>query len=125
MERIEGGVTAAKGFRAAAAAAGIKYQDRADMAMVYAEAPCAAAGTFTSNLVKAAPVLWDQAIVAKDAPVHAVVVNAGIANASTGKEGMDACEKTAKAAAENSRHSAHRIAVVLIRIFTAVPPSVF
>ncbi len=100
MERIEGGVTAAKGFQAAAAAAGIKYQDRADMAMVYAEAPCAAAGTFTSNLVKAAPVLWDQAIVAKDAPVHAVVVNAGIANASTGKEGMDACEKTAKAAAE-------------------------
>lgn len=100
MERIEGGVTAAKGFQAAAVAAGIKYQDRADMAMVYAEAPCAAAGTFTSNLVKAAPVLWDQAIVAKDAPVHAVVVNAGIANASTGKEGMDACEKTAKAAAE-------------------------
>ena len=100
MERIEGGVTAAKGFQAAATAAGIKYQDRADMAMVYAESPCIAAGTFTSNLVKAAPVLWDQTIVAADAPVHAVVVNAGIANASTGKEGMDACEKTAKAAAE-------------------------
>ena len=70
------------------------------MAMIYAEAPCTAAGTFTSNLVKAAPVLWDQAIVAADAPVHAVVVNAGIANASTGKEGMDACMKTARAAAE-------------------------
>ncbi len=100
MERIEGGVTAAKGFQAAATAAGIKYQDRADMAMVYAETPCTVAGTFTSNLVKAAPVLWDRAIVEADAPVHAVVVNAGIANASTGKEGMEACEKTAKAAAE-------------------------
>lgn len=100
MERIEGGVTAAKGFQAAAAAAGIKYQDRADMAMVFSDTPCTVAGTFTSNLVKAAPVLWDRAIVETDAPVHAVVVNAGIANASTGKEGMDACRETAKAAAE-------------------------
>ena len=63
MEIIKGGVTAAKGFRAASTAAGIKYQGRTDMAMIYAENPCKAAGTFTTNVVKAAPVKWDQEIV--------------------------------------------------------------
>ena len=57
---IEGGVTAAKGFQAAAAAAGIKYQGRTDMALIYSEKPCKAAGTFTTNVVKAAPVKWGQ-----------------------------------------------------------------
>ncbi len=57
------GVTAAKGFKAAAAAAEIKYKGRTDMAMVYSEVPCVAAGTFTTNVVKAAPVKWDQDIV--------------------------------------------------------------
>ena len=56
MKEIEGGVTAAKGFQAAAAAAGIKYQGRTDMAMIYSQTPCVAAGTFTTNVVKAAPV---------------------------------------------------------------------
>ena len=58
MEIITGGVTAAKGFKAAAAAAEIKYKGRTDMAMVYSEVPCVAAGTFTTNVVKAAPVKW-------------------------------------------------------------------
>ena len=57
MEIIAGGVTAAKGFTAAGTAAGIKYQDRKDMAMIYSETPCRAAGVFTRNVVKAAPVL--------------------------------------------------------------------
>ena len=52
MKIIEGGVTAAKGFQAAAAAAEIKYKGRTDMAMVYSEVPCVAAGTFTTNVVK-------------------------------------------------------------------------
>ena len=60
MEKIKGGVTAAKGYEAAAAAAGIKYKDRTDMAMIYSQIPCIAAGTFTTNVVKAAPVRWDQ-----------------------------------------------------------------
>ena len=60
---ITGGVTAAKGFQAASAAAGIKYRDRQDMAMIYSQVPCRVAGTFTTNLVKAAPVLWDRDIV--------------------------------------------------------------
>lgn len=100
MKKIEGGVTAAKGFEAACAAAGIKYKERTDMALVYSAAPCVSAGTFTTNVVKAAPVLWDKQVVESDTPVHAVVINAGIANACTGAEGMEACQKTADKAAE-------------------------
>ncbi len=97
---IEGGVTAAKGFRSASAAAGIKYKDRSDMAMIYSEKPCAAAGTFTTNIVKAAPVKWDQEIVYHAPAAQAVVINAGIANACTGAEGYGYCRATADAAAE-------------------------
>ena len=100
MKQISGGVTAAKGFCAASTAAGIKYKDRKDMALIYSKTPCKAAGTFTTNIVKAAPVKWDQKIVAESACAHAVVVNAGIANACTGQEGMDYCSKTADHAAE-------------------------
>ena len=95
MRKIPGGVTAAKGFQAACCAAGIKYQGRTDMALLYSDAPCAVAGTFTTNRVKAAPVLWDQKIVYEVKRAQAVVVNAGIANAATGKTGLDLCEKTA------------------------------
>ena len=98
--KTEGGVTAAKGFEAAAAAAGIKYQGRTDMALIYSETPCRAAGTFTKNVVKAAPVKWDQKLVKESAGIHAVVVNSGIANACTGEEGMNCCQETAKAAAD-------------------------
>lgn len=100
MKFIEGGVTAAKGFEAAGAEAGIKYQNRKDMALVYSQVPCKAAGTFTSNVVKAAPVMWDKKLVEQSPYVQAVVVNSGIANACTGAEGYACCEKTAKAAAD-------------------------
>ena len=63
MERIKGGVTAAKGCQAAAAAAEIKYQGRTDMARIYSEKPSRTAGTFTTNVVKAAPVKWDNCVV--------------------------------------------------------------
>lgn len=95
--RVEGGVCAAKGFAAASCEANIKYKNRTDMAMVFSKTPCECAGTFTSNVVKAACVQWDQKIVASKKPLHAVVVNSGIANACTGKEGFDACEATARA----------------------------
>ena len=52
MEIIKGGVTAAKGFEAASTAAGIKYKNRTDMALIYSQVPCEVAGTFTTNLVK-------------------------------------------------------------------------
>ena len=97
MKVIDGGVTAAKGFQAACCEANIKYKNRTDMAMVYSATPCTCAGTFTSNVVKAACVQWDQKIVSSGEPMQAVVVNSGIANACTGKEGFDACEATAKA----------------------------
>ena len=100
MEIREAGVTAAKGFKAASAAAGIKYQGRQDMAMIYSEVPCAAAGTFTTNVVKAAPVKWDRHIVEDFGTAQAVICNSGIANACTGQEGMDMCARTADAAAE-------------------------
>ena len=101
MKKINGGVTAATGFQAAVCEANIKYKDRTDMAMVFSETPCVCAGTFTSNIVKAACVMWDKEIVESGRPMHAVVVNSGIANACTGKEGYDACEATAKAAEES------------------------
>ena len=63
MKIITGGVTAAKGFEAASVEAQIKYKNRKDMALIYSEAPCVAAGTFTTNVVKAAPVKWDQEVV--------------------------------------------------------------
>ena len=94
---MEGGVCAAKGFAATSCEANIKYENRTDMAMVYSKSPCTCAGTFTSNVVKAACVQWDQKIVASGKPMHAVVVNSGIANACTGQEGWDACEATAAA----------------------------
>lgn len=100
MKIIKGGVTAAEGFQAAAAAAGIKYQGRSDMAMVYSEKPCKVAGTFTTNVVKAAPVKWDQEIVYHQPKAQAIVCNSGIANACTGEEGLGCCKETAEAAAE-------------------------
>ncbi len=98
---IKGGITAAKGFKAAYTEAGVKYANRKDMAMVFSETPCVSAGTFTSNVVKAACVQWDMKLVKSDKPMHGMVINTGIANACTGKEGFDACEATAKAMSDN------------------------
>lgn len=95
MKIRTGGVTAAKGFEAAGVEAGIKYKDRKDMALIYSQKPCVLAGTFTSNVVKAAPVLWDKKVVEESPFGQAVIVNAGIANACTGKEGYEYCKKTA------------------------------
>lgn len=100
MEIITGGVTAAKGFLAAGVEAGIKYQNRKDIAMVYSKTPCRAAGVFTTNVVKAAPVLWDKEVVESEWEAQAIVVNSGIANACTGKLGYEYCRETAGAAAD-------------------------
>ncbi len=100
IKQIDGGVTSAKGFEAAGVAAHIKYDNRKDLALIYSKAPATVAGMFTSNVVKAAPVKFDMDVVANSPFVHAAVVNSGIANAATGKQGMEVCQKTAKAAAE-------------------------
>ena len=100
MKVTEGGVTSPKGFEAASAAAEIKYKNRTDMALVYSQMPCKVAGTFTTNVVKAAPVKWDQKIVKESAYAQAVIINSGIANACTGEEGWGYCRETAKEAAK-------------------------
>ena len=100
MNIIQGGVTAAKGFQAAGVAAELKSKGRTDMALVYSQNPCQVAGAFTTNVVKAAPVKWDQKVVKESAFAQAVIVNSGIANACTGKEGYGYCKETADEAAK-------------------------
>lgn len=88
-------VTGPLGFRAAGVAAGLKISGRADVAVVLNDGPsAAAAGVFTSNRVKAAPVLWSQQVVA-GGQVRAVVLNSGGANACTGQAGLDDTRQTA------------------------------
>ncbi len=100
MNQIEGGVVAAEGFKAAGLEVGIKANTpgKKDMAMIYSAVPCKVAGTFTTNIVKAAPVKYDMDIVENSPYVQAVVVNSGVANACTGKEGIDSCKILSKAA---------------------------
>lgn len=101
MKTITGGVTAATGFEAAGIEAGVKYPNRKDLALVYSKIPCVSAGVFTSNVVKAAPVTWDRELVRGGTkPIHAVVINTGIANACTGREGYEICRQTADKIAE-------------------------
>lgn len=83
-----------RGFRAAAVKAGIKPSGALDLALLVADGPCAAAGTFTTNRIAAAPVQWDRALVPSDA-IRAIVVNAGNANAATGAQGMENARRTA------------------------------
>lgn len=97
MKREKGGVCAPTGFMAAHTAGHIKYENRDDCAMIYSQTPCVTAGTFTSNVVKAAPVLFDRDIVRSEKKVSAVVVNTGIANAATGKLGLNICSEEAAA----------------------------
>ena len=100
MKKMDSGVTAAIGFQAAGGSAGIKKGNVKDMALLYSIVPCVAAGTFTTNIVKAAPVKWDQHIVYDCEAAQAVVCNSGVANACTGEEGYRCCRETAKMAAE-------------------------
>ena len=99
MELRTGGVTAAHGFKAVGICAGIK-KNKKDMAMLVSDVTCVAAGTFTTNVVKAAPVKWDREIILSGKSVSAVVVNSGVANACTGEEGYGYCKDTAQLTAE-------------------------
>jgi len=99
MKVIEGGITAPKGFMAAGVYAGIK-KEKKDMALIYSETSCVAAGTFTRNVVKAAPVKWDMDIVYNKSEANAIICNSGIANACTGTIGLDYCKDSAKYLAE-------------------------
>lgn len=96
-----GYITMPKGFQAAGIRAGIKPgKTNKDMAMVISAVPCTAAGVFTRNLVKAAPVQWDAGKLQENGVAQAVVINSGIANACTGEEGYRNVEETAACMAE-------------------------
>ena len=97
MEIIDGGVTSAKGFKAAGIHAGLKKAKK-DMAMVVSECTAETAAVFTTNKVKAAPVIWDQGV-KESGKAMAVVINSGNANACTGAQGLKDAEDTAAAAA--------------------------
>lgn len=99
MNMVKGGVTAAKGFFAAGIYAGIKKKKK-DMALVYSKVPAIGAGTFTTNVVKAAPVKWDIKLTKESESIQAVVLNSGIANACTGIQGDINNELMAKAVSE-------------------------
>src|SRR3954451_8540891 len=88
-----------RGFRASAVKAGIKPSGGLDLAVLAADGDCAAAGTFTTNRVCAAPVRWCKDRLPAD-DILAVVVNSGSANAATGKEGYANAARTAARAAE-------------------------
>jgi glutamate N-acetyltransferase/amino-acid acetyltransferase len=99
MKIINGGICAPNGFLASATEANIKYKNRTDMAMIFSKVPAISAGVYTTNLVKAAPVLWDRKITNSENYVNAIVINSGIANACTKDEGMEYCKQSAKKAA--------------------------
>ena len=100
-----------QGFRAAGVTAGLKDSGSPDLALVVNDGPLsAAAGVFTANRVKAAPVLWSQQVLAAG-QVDAVVLNSGGANACTGPEGFGDTHRTAEAVADALGTGAARVAV--------------
>ena len=110
MQIIDGGVTASVGFSANGIACGIKKR-KMDLALVVSQRPCTFAGAFTTNLVKAAPVLWDQQLVSSSKQVHALVVNSGNANACTAKQGEDDTQAMAEYTAKQFGFAAEEVLV--------------
>ena len=95
MKIIEDGtVTNPKGYKGAGLHIGIKKRNK-DFALIVSDVEAKAVGTFTTNMVKAAPVLWDKQVVENSDTVKAIAINSGIANACTGKLGEEANEKFA------------------------------
>lgn len=99
MKLVKGGITAAQGFQASGAHIGIKATKK-DLAVIYSEKACTLAGAFTQNVVKAAPVHWNKAILQGGQKVHAIVINSGNANAATGLQGEEDTKVTAQLLAD-------------------------
>ena len=111
MNLIEGNITTPKGFRAAGAAIGIKKNGKKDLCLLASDMPATAAGVFTTNVVKAAPVAWDMEIVSSGKPVRGLVVNSGNANACTGQQGVDDTQAMAAAFAGGLQARADEVLV--------------
>lgn len=101
FKNIENGVTAPLGFKAAGVSCGIKKSGKKDLALIYSESPAVAAGMFTTNKFKAAPVLVDLKYLRESDNFKAIVVNSGSANACTGAKGIKDAEKMAVITADN------------------------
>lgn len=99
MKIVDGGINAAKGYLAYGTHVGVKRR-RKDLAFVVSEVPAHYSGTFTTNVVKAAPVLWNMEIYKHQKPIKAIVINSGNANACTGEQGMQDNEAMAVAVAQ-------------------------
>lgn len=98
----DGSITSTPGFEAAGVACGLKPNGALDLALVYSPQPCVGAALFTTNAFKAAPVLYDQRLLAQNATnLHGVVINSGCANACTGERGLRDAVSTAAAAASH------------------------
>lgn len=104
--------TLPKGFRASGVAAGIKKNGKSDLALIVSETDSVAAAVFTTNKVKAAPVIYDQKLIADGNKLRAVVINAGCANACTGEEGLRNCEETASLVAGQLGCAANNVFVM-------------
>lgn len=98
MKKIEMGVLAPKGYKSGSVASGIK-KSKLDMTLIVSDSSSTVAGAFTTNIVKAAPVLYDEVIVKQKKRVKAILINSGNANACTGKQGEADALKSASLAA--------------------------
>ncbi|MDZ4833375.1 MAG: bifunctional glutamate N-acetyltransferase/amino-acid acetyltransferase ArgJ [Candidatus Melainabacteria bacterium] len=110
MKKVAGGVTVAKGFKAAGQHVGLKRK-RKDLAILMSEVPATVAGVFTTNVVKGAPVTWSHKVVSAGTPIKAVVINSGHANSCTGPQGDIDCVKMAEATALALGCAAEEVAV--------------
>lgn len=108
MKIIDGNVVSPKGFKACGNAVGLK-KNKKDMAIIVSDVLCNAAGCFTTNVVKAAPVHWDMKNVGNK--IKGIVINSGNANACTGKQGLEDTENTAKKLAELTGAEAENVLV--------------
>src|SRR5437762_4425066 len=117
----DGSVTAARGFTAAAAHAGLKADGAVDVALLVSTTSCATAGVFTKNAVRAAPVVYDADLLSERAGrIRAVAMNERVANACTGPEGLAEARKVAQAA-EQAAALPPRTALVLSTGLIGVP----
>lgn len=92
---LRSGLNALPSFQYSGAQAGIKYKKRTDMSLIFSPYPCVGAGVFTTNKVRAACVEYDEATLKLKQPIHAIIANAGNANACTGAQGEKACKESA------------------------------
>src|SRR2546426_5171789 len=117
----DGSITSPQGFTAAAAAAGLKKDGGPDVALLVSATSCATAGVFTRNAVRAAPVVYDQDLLSeRPGRIRAVAMNARVANACTGPEGLAAARAMAQAA-EQAAGLPARTALVLSTGVIGVP----